>query len=176
VTGKNDLAGLTTILKAGTASHFKQGHPVSPDLYVLENGKWSIYVPEDASLREMWLATRRQRNAIDYDQQKKIIDELHEQEDIDIFVAGYKLLERKDGKTFGVCVWTKDVDSSLPQADNIGFVVDPEAGDMFMVPWDAAVPIVGSLLEEEPEFVPVRYRAREFPSDAQVRELRKLAV
>jgi hypothetical protein len=45
-----------------------------------------------------------------------------------------------------------------------------------MVPWDAAVPIVGSLLEEEPEFVPVRYRAREFPNDAQVRELRKLAV
>src|SRR5579859_1829717 len=176
VTGKNDRAGLTTILKAGSESHFKQGHPVSPDLYVLEDGKWSVYAPEDAALREMWLATRRHRSAIDYDQQKKIIDELHEQDGTDIFVAGYKLLERKDGKTFGVCVWTKDVDSSLPQADNIGFVVDPEAGDMFMVPWDKAVPIVGSLMEEEPEFVPVRYRVREFPSDGQVMELRKLAV
>jgi hypothetical protein len=38
VTGTDNLAGLAAILKGGVQSHFKQGHPLSPDLYVLVDG------------------------------------------------------------------------------------------------------------------------------------------
>ena len=65
VTGTNNSAGLAAILKGGMESHFKQGHPLSPDLYVLEDGTWKVYVPEDKSLRELWMkikeAARRDR-------------------------------------------------------------------------------------------------------------------
>jgi len=101
---------------------------------------------------------------------------MHERENVDIYVASHKILERKDGFAYSVCVWTKGVDSSLPRAENIAFMVDPEGGDHFVVSWEAAASIVGNLLEEETEFVPVRYRVREFPNAAQIAELRRLAV
>ena len=45
MTGTNNLAGLTALLKAGAESHFKQGHPLSPDLYALLDGTWKLGRP-----------------------------------------------------------------------------------------------------------------------------------
>jgi len=178
VTGKDNLAGLRAVMKAGSESHFNAGHSLSPDLYVLVEGKWELYVPEDAELKAQWLATRRRRNYMDYDQQKKMLDQIHEQTGEDYFVASYNVFERKDkDKTqYSVCVWTNDVDSSLPKADAIAFIVRPQSNDMFVVPWEQAVEVVGDLLEEEKEIVPVRYRARRFPAQERVKRLRQVGM
>lgn len=175
VTGTNNGAGLAAILKEGGESHFDRGHPLSPDLYVLVDGTWKEYVPEDAALRNLWMTIRRKRDAIDYAQQKELVNAIHEKEGIDIFVAGFNLYERKDGLAYSVCVWTRGIDSSLPRTERVAFMVDPDARDHFVVSWEAAMPIVGDLLVKETEFVPARYRAREFPSDVQIAELRRLA-
>lgn len=176
LTGTSNSSGLAAILRDGMESHFNRGHPLSPDLYVLLDGTWRVYVPEDASLRDAWMKIKRRRDAIDYAQQQELLNAIHERENVDIFVASYKIFERKDGLAYSGCVWTKGVDSSLPRAENIAFMVDPEGGDHFVVPWEAAAQIVGNLLVEETEFVPVRYRVREFPNAAQIAELRRLAV
>jgi uncharacterized protein YtpQ (UPF0354 family) len=176
VTGTNDLAGLTAILKGGAESHFKQGHPLSPDLYVLVDGTWKVFVPEDQSLRDLWMTIKRQRDALDYSQQQELLNEIHEIQKIDVFVASYKIYERKDGSAYSACVWSNGVDSSLPQAENIAFLVDIENQEHFMVPWEAAASVVGSLLEQEADLTPVRYRARHFPSAEQLGRLRQLAV
>jgi hypothetical protein len=176
VTGTNNSAGLAAILKGGMESHFKHGHPLSPDLYVLADGTWKVHVPEDKSLREMWMKIKRQRDAIDYSQQQKLLNEIHEIEDIDIFVASYKIYERKDGFAYSACVWTSGIDSSLPRSENIAFMSDVENPDYFVVPWEAAASVVGNLLELEPDLAPVRYRAREFPSEEQLARLRPLAL
>jgi hypothetical protein len=172
VTGTKNLAGLASILKAGVESHFRQGHPLSPDLYVLVDGTWNVYVPEDQSLRELWLTIKRQRDAIDYAQQQELLNEMHEAQKIDIFVASYKVYERKDGTAYSACVWTNGIDTSLPRVENIAFLIDTESKDHFTVPWEAAASIVGELFEDEPDFT----RAREFPSNEQVIRLRKLAI
>jgi uncharacterized protein YtpQ (UPF0354 family) len=176
VTGTNDLAGLTAILKGGAESHFKQGHPLSPDLYVLVDGTWKVFVPEDQSLRDLWMTIKRRRDALDYSQQQQLLNEIHEIHKIDVFVASYKIYERKDGSAYSACVWSNGVDSSLPQAENIAFLVDIENQEHFMVPWEAAASVVGSLLEQEADLTPVRYRARHFPSAEQLGRLRQLAV
>jgi len=176
VTGTNNLAGLAAILKGGAESHFKQGHPLSPDLYVLLDGAWKVYVPEDQSLRDLWLTTKRHRDAVDYSQQQKLLNEIHETEKIDIFVASYKIYERKDGSAYSACVWSNGVDSSLPQSEKIAFLMDTEGGEHFIVPWEAAAAIVGNLLEKEPDLMPVRYRVRDFPSVEQLAKLRRMAV
>jgi hypothetical protein len=176
VTGTNNSAGLAALLKGGLESHFKQGHPLSPDLYVLVDGTWKVHVPEDKSLRELWMKIKRQRDAIDYAQQQKLLNEIHEIEDIDIFVASYKIYERKDGFAYSACVWTDGIDSSLPRSENIAFMADVENPDYFVVPWEAAAPVVGDLLELEPDLMPVRYRARHFPSEEQLAKLRPLAL
>lgn len=172
VTGKNSTAGLRAILTAGAENHFKTGHPLSPDLFVLEDGLWKTFVPEDASLKEIWRSMRRNRDALDYSQQKQLLDKLPE----DVFIANCALFKDEGGAEFSVCVWTKDVDSSLPRTDFIVFMVDPAAKDHFMVPWEKAWPLVESLLEQETELIPARYRARQFPSDDQIAELQKLRV
>lgn len=176
VTGTNHPAGLDAILKRGIESHFQHGHPLSPDLYVLMDGTWKVYVPEDKSLREMWMKIKRQRDAIDYSQQQKLLNEIHEKEGIDIFVASYKIYERKDGFAYSACIWTNGIDTSLPQAENIAFMTDVENPDYFVVPWDAAASVVGDLLELEPDLMPVRYRARQFPTAEQLATLRPLAL
>ncbi len=176
VTGTNNSPGLEAILKRGLESHFKQGHPLSPDLYVLEDGTWKVHVPEDKSLREMWMKIKRQRDAIDYAQQQKLLNEIHEIEDIDIFVASYKIYERKDGFAYSACVWTDGIDSSLPRSENIAFMANPENPEYFVVPWEAAASVVGDLLELEPDLMPVRYRARQFPNEEQLARLRPLAI
>lgn len=171
VTGKRNTSGLQVLLKVGGENHFKAGHPVSPDLYVLEDGVWKTYIPEDASLREMWKATRRNRDGLDYQHQKKLLEKVRKD---DVFIANFMMFKQQDGSGFSACVWAKDVDTSLPRAEFLGFAVSED--DQFMVSWDAAVAVVGKLMQQEEGLVPVRYRVREFPSDAQVAELRKLAA
>ncbi len=176
VTGTNHSAGLAAILQRGLESHFNQGHPLSPDLYVLVDGTWNVYVPEDKSLREMWMKIKRQRDAIDYSQQQKLLNEIYEKEEIEIFVASYKIYERKDGFAYSACVWTNGIDTSLPRSENIAFMADVENPEYFVVPWEAAASILGDLLELEPDLAPVRFRARQFPSDEQLAKLHPLAL
>ena len=176
VTGTNNVAGLAALLKAGAESHFKQGHPLSPDLYVLLDGTWKLYVPEVQSLRDLWLPIKRRREAIDYSQQQALLNEIHKLEDVDIFVASYKIYEQKGGIAYSACIWSNGVDSLLPRAENIALMADLEDPEYFVVPWDAAASVVGDLLELEPDLVPVRYRVREFPSAEQLAKLRPFAL
>jgi len=173
VTGKNSVAGLRIILKAGAESHFTQGHPVSPDLFVLEDGAWKTFIPEDPELRGIWRTARQRRDGLDYAQQKQILDEMPQREDV--FIANYLVFKGEDGNTFSACVWPKDCDTSLPRAEVIGFALDEGGNDRLLVAWDAAVSVVGDLLVEESGLIPVRYRAREFPSDEQIAKLRQMA-
>lgn len=176
VTGMRNTVGITAILKDGRQSHFERGHPLSPDLYVLENGDWKVFVPEDETMRSLWVAIKRQRDLIDYTQQQELLNEIHEKEGVDMFVAGYKLLERKDGVAYTICVWTSGIDSSLPQTEKIAFLMDPKGNDRCVVPWQAAVSVVGGLMEPEEGLQPVRYRVRQFPNAAQIAKLRGFAV
>jgi hypothetical protein len=175
VTGANNVAGLAALLKTGMENHFKHGHPVSPDLYVLVDGTWKLYVPEDQSLRNLLLPMKRQRDAIDYSEQQALLNDIHKIEDVDIFVSSYKIYEKKDGTAYSACVWTNGIDSSLPKAENIAFLVDQEGKEHYIVPWDAAVSVVGDLLEKEADLTPVRYRVRDFPSAQQMSRLRRFA-
>jgi len=175
VTGTDNLAGLSAILKGGLESHFKQGHPISPDLYRLVDGSWTEYFPKEQSLRELLVPIQRGRAAIDYAQQQKLLNEIHEKEGIEVFVSSYKIYESV-GSAYSACVWPNDVDTSLPRAERIAFVLDIDGKDHLMVPWEAAQSVVGDLMEREAELTPVRYRARQFPSAEQLGKLRQLAV
>jgi hypothetical protein len=55
-------------------------------------------------------------------------------------------------------------------------MADVENPEYFVVPWESAESVIGDLLELEPDLVPVRYRARQFPSEEQLAKLRPLAI
>jgi len=174
-TGKYNKAGITAMLTHGKESHFEQGHSLSPNLYAHTDGKWQLYVPEEQELRKLALSVKRQRDGIDYAQQKNYLDKLHKREEKDIFVASCQVYKRPDESLLSRCVWSKGVDSLLPETDFIVFMEDVEKKEHFSVGWHEAMPIVNSLMEKEPELMPVRYRARKFPDDGQISQLRALA-
>jgi len=173
VTGKRNTAGLRVILNAGVETHFKSGHPLSPDLFLLENGVWKTYIPEDPALQEIWRSTRRNRDAADYSHQKQLLDKLQGSDGV--FVGRFMMFKSKDGVEFSACVWTKDVDTSMPRTEFVGLVTQVESKERVLVRGDDVMSVAGNLLEPDPRLIPPRYRARQFPSDEQMAQLRRVA-
>jgi hypothetical protein len=160
-------------VSAGAETHLKSGHPLSPDLFVLENGVWKTYIPEDPALQEIWRSTRRNRDAADYSHLKQLLDKLPGSEGV--FVASFMMFKSKDGVEFSACVWTKDVDTSIPRTDFFGLVTQVESKERVLVGGDDVMSVAGNLLERDPRLMPPRYRARQFPCDEQMAQLRRVA-
>ncbi|EKU23896.1 DUF1444 domain-containing protein [Xanthomonas graminis] len=118
---------------------------------------------------------QRMLDAPAYSLQKELLEKIHAANQADIFVASYRVFEENDGsgRQFSLATWTRDVDTSLPKADRIAFVVPKDEGDADVVvaDWDKAVAVVADLMEQEPDFYPPRFRVRAFPSEAQLRQL-----
>jgi hypothetical protein len=72
-------------------------------------------------------------------------------------------------------VWSRGIDSLIPVTEQIAFMLDPEKSEFFRVQWDAAVSVVGKLMEADPQLIPKRTWVREFPNEEQIAQLRKLA-
>jgi len=175
VTGTRNDAGLTALLEIGEEAHFAP-HPISPNLFLLEDGAWVLYTPENPNARNALVALKRRREAVDYGQQKESLDVIHQKEGTDLFVASFSVFEGKDGDRYSACVWSNGVDTLLPKTDRILFMEDQNAKRYHLVKWDAAVGVVGDLMEEYLHFLPTRYRVRQFPNEKQIDELRALVL
>jgi hypothetical protein len=72
----------------------------------------------------------------------------------DVFIANLKGLELKDGRAVTYATWTKTVDTWLPKADYVAFVViegreGAEKGRVLgMAPWDRVMAVCGSHLKD----------------------------
>lgn len=105
---------------------------------------------------------------VEYSAQKEWLDERHEDEMVDIFVAS--LMVSEDHET--VAVWGDDVDTMLPRTDRVAFIGD--SGEPFTVAWDAVAGMVA--LTPEPGLDPPRYRVRSWPAADVMRQLRARAT
>jgi hypothetical protein len=170
VTGTRNAVGLKALLKTAEEAHFG-AHPLSPNLYVLRDGSWQLYVPDDLALLELWRSIKRRRATLDYKSQKDSLDTIYKREKVDVFLPNYFNVSQEDGSKFSACVWSKGVDSLLPKVDFIVFMSEPKVPARLYVAWDRARSIVGGLMEEEAGMLPPRYRVRSFPDAQQLAEL-----
>jgi uncharacterized protein YtpQ (UPF0354 family) len=173
VTGNRNAQGISLLLEIGQEAHFEP-YSVSPDLFMLSDGVWRVYVPEDRAVRDSLLSLQQRREAVDYQQQKQALELIHKTQGIDIFVASYSIFERKDGSRYSSCLWANGVDSLLPKAQYIRFGVDKDTKDYILLPWESALAVAGDLMEEQAGYIPKRYRVRFFPNKEQIERLRKL--
>jgi hypothetical protein len=173
-TGHRNTPALQSFLAAAEEFHFA-AHPLSARLYVLVDGKWRPYLPEEPALRTLCQNLLRKRSGVDYEQQKKALETIHARSQTDIFVATYTVLQRKDGSFYSMTVWSKGVDTLLPEADSLALSIDPTAKNLLFVPWEAAFPLLQDLMKREESLCPIRYRVRTFPGNDQIEKLRALA-
>ncbi len=174
VTGKNNAEGVGAILKMGEPSCFEP-YSVSSSLYLLNDGVWETYLPEDPAQRALCLSIQRRREGMNYNEQKQSLDLIHKRDHVDVFAASYSIQTRKDGSTQSICVWANGVESLLPKTEFIALLVDQDAKDFVFVTWETAMSLVRDLVEVEPDLVPTRYRVRSFPSHQQIAHLRAVA-
>jgi hypothetical protein len=89
-------------------------------------------------------------------------------------VASYSALQNKDdGRVHSYCVWSEDVDSLLPETDQVFFVKQGDGDKPEMVSgadWDKVREVVGDLMEPQ-ETYPERYLVREFPTAEQLAQM-----
>jgi hypothetical protein len=114
----------------------------------------------------------------DYAEQKKLIDEANEKSGTDIFVGNYTAIRPTVGPVYSVCSWAPCV-SLLPRTERIAIVDTTAGGEKarpLVVPWEAAVAIVGHRMKQQPRYRLERYLVEEFPSESEMAELRARAV
>jgi len=110
--------------------------------------------------------------AAEYNGQKEALDARHERDGVDIFVATVMAVERPDGSTFSVSVWTDECDTLLPETDHV-FFQSPDR-EAFAVPW----PIVAAeaSFAREPGLTPPRFRVRSWPDEPVLARLRAESI
>jgi hypothetical protein len=126
----------------------------------------------DHALHDRFELLRTRTILRDYDEQKSLLDRLHEKTGEDVFVASYTAVQdRESGKVSSYSVWSKEVVSLLPRSDTVHFFEpDPTGRDQHTIksaPWERVREVAGSLLKEKNLF-PERYLVTEFPSREQL--------
>jgi uncharacterized protein YtpQ (UPF0354 family) len=171
VGGKRDIRTIKALLMVGEQAHFVS-YPISPDLFVLNERVWQVYVPEDANVLASLQELRRHRRAVDYQQQKDALETIYKASGTDVFVASYSVFPRNDGSRYSTCVWSRGVDSLLPEAEFVILLLDKDKKDHVLLPWETVLSELGGFMEEQPGILPKRYRVRSFPKEELIARLR----
>lgn len=165
VAGENDEAAQVQMFDIAL-EEIKAGRAISSELFCHDDdGRITVREPATAELRQKQHHLRLSLRQDAYQQQKELLQRVHEAHDIDVFVATF-MVYRNDTDTFSIASWAQGVDASLPRTDYLAFVV-PDDGDSRVIraPWDTAMPIVGHLLEADPRHLhPPRFLTRGFPT------------
>jgi hypothetical protein len=172
VTGADDKNGLLTMAAAAAETLSTSSEPLSAQPLRLRDGEWIDFTGDPVELASLHDLMRGQWIRA-YAEQKELLDQLHQQQDDDIFVANHApMRDRRSGRPFCMTFWADGLSSLLPQADVIAFKT---AAEVIVVPWDAAMPIVGHRMAHT-EHYPVRLRVDSFPTADELDRLHAVAT
>jgi hypothetical protein len=81
----------------------------------MDDGAWADWMPpEDHPLHRRFWQIETNWVAVRYAEQKKVLEDVHRRQGIDVFVAGFSAIHKEDGEMVSYCVWGEGVDSLLP--------------------------------------------------------------
>lgn len=175
VTGSEDDEGLERI--TAEARHILGSSPraMSGLAFVLVGSSWEPFVPagKASACAGLRLLAIEHMGGL-YGEQKELLDALNERSGTDLFVATYGAMRKNQTEeAYSWCTWTRGADSLLPKTDWIALADTslPEGKELLgFVEWEKLAPVVGTMLDPVPAMYPARYRAREFPSEEQLRQ------
>src|SRR5262249_8113922 len=128
VTGSDDQAGLEVMCKVAEES-FQKPRPISTIALRLVGDEWESWLPDasapaHAKPHELKLRTV----GMEYNDQKELLDQIHEQTGQDLFVASFSAVQHKStGRITSYSVWSDGVDTLLPETDDV-VLLRPEPG------------------------------------------------
>jgi hypothetical protein len=177
VTGSEDEAGLAVMIKAAEDS-FDKPRPISTIALRLEGDAWETWLPERSSPQFAKFHELKVRTVgMEYNDQKELLDQIHEKTGADLFVASFNAVQRKDtGAIASYGIWAQDVVTLLPETDDVILLRgDPEANNIELAaagPWQKVRDVVGDLMQPLGVY-PERYRVNKFPTAQQLAAIGK---
>jgi hypothetical protein len=163
VTGSEDEAGLAT-MAAMAEKHLQEPYWLSAIPLILEDGEWRDWIlPEGHPLHRAFKQMEIKWLGGLYADQTKLLNAVHEKQGIDVSVASYSALKKKDGDLLSYCVWGNGADSLLPVTQKVVFTKGENIPPVF-ADWSRVIETFGDLMEETGDY-PRRYRVREFPEE-----------
>jgi hypothetical protein len=172
VTGSQDEAGLAVMCKVAEDS-FRKPRPISTIALRLVGDQWDSWLPQVQSpVYDKFRELRIRTLGMEYNDQKELLDQVHQQSGYPCYVAAYSARLRKDsGRVRSYCVWTEGITALLPRTDDIGLMRPSHDGKSASVAAFASFERVrnevGDLMQPQGMY-PERYRVVEFPSEAQL--------
>jgi hypothetical protein len=169
VTGSSDHAAMQRmgemITRAENEPRFEAGVVLA-----LEDDGWQPFLPrEDSDAHDILYRHRVASVWRDYDEQKRLLDDLHAKRGVDIHVASYAAHEdRLTHELTTVAAWGEGLQALLPRAQNVGFTGgDPENPTVLgTARWERVEKVAGDLMEPTDHW-PERWHVREFPTKEQ---------
>ena len=99
-----------------------------PMLYMplrLDGDNWVDWMPPKSHpLFDRFQLLELQYYGPEYDDQKPLLDELHEIALTDVFTASYSAIQKEDGSVMSYCTWSKGLDTLLPKTTMVMFYDD----------------------------------------------------
>jgi hypothetical protein len=175
VAGSKDPEALVKVANTVAYCIENEPRPNYAGLLRLDQGRWLPF--DEASLPNHALLVRAHYQILiaDYNQQKELLDKLHQAGGHDIHVASYMVKQGPDGAgPFSAATLTRGVRTLLPRVDRL-MLLDSQTRELIMVPWEAAAEALGSRLAPL-KLAPPRFEASEFPNVAQLDVLRSKAL
>jgi hypothetical protein len=171
VAGSDDEQGLTVMLDL-TARALEHPRPMVPIPLRLDGDDWVDWMPP----RKHPLAPRFQELARrflygEYEDQLALLNRLHEQRGIDLFVAAYSAVQKEDGSVFSYAVWSQGCHALLPRAEWLMFFRGKDDIPA-IASWEKAEQVIGHLMKPT-EHYPPRVEVSDFPTEAELAALGK---
>lgn len=174
ITGRDDEGGLG-MLAAIAEKALDDPRPLCGIPVIMHGDEWATWAPEpDHPLAQKFRLLEVKTMSGEYADQQRLLQEWNEKRGEDVFVASYSGMQSPAGEVTSFCVWSEGVDSLLPQAHKV-MLFRPETEQTIAGDWEIVRRVAGGLLQPAPDLYPPRYRAREFPSEAQLQEIQAAA-
>lgn len=177
LTGSKDARGLAKLVELGEAA-YEHPRPITGIAFRLDSdNEWVPFLPDRSHPGyNAYRLLQVKSIGLDYDEQKQVLDELHEKTGKDLFVASYSAIQSKDtGDIRSYCVWSEGVVAFLPRVDYLYFFQaegDDDGKIVATARWEDAESVLGDRLKPVGIY-PERYLVDGFPTQA---ELAKLAA
>jgi hypothetical protein len=146
VTGSEDEVGLATMAAMGE-KHLQEPYWLSAVPLIFEDGEWQDWIlPEGHTLHRVFKQMEIKWLGGMYADQAKLLNAVHEKQRIDVSVASYSGLKKKDGDLLSYCIWGNGADSLLPVAQKVVFMKGENIPPVF-ADWSRVIETFGDLME-----------------------------
>jgi hypothetical protein len=175
ITGTGDANGLKFMVGRAEQA-IKEPRPISMVAFRLSDEEWSPWLPPaDHAAYNALAMLRLQSIGQEYAEQKNLLEAVRGGDERESFIATFSAMQNTaTGELRSYSIWTEGVDTILPKTDLVHLVRlgrgSNEGKLLTSCEWEQLAVVCGPLLEAQ-DIYPPRYRAREFPSAAELAEL-----